>query len=123
MSEMKTILIVDDDSTLSEILSMTFMLIGNINVERAFSGAEGVSKAESIVPDLIIMDYKMPGMNGWDAAKLIKENPKTSAVPIVGYTAWAGKDDIQLGIKCGISEILSKPVDMDVWEEKLNKYL
>ncbi len=119
----KKILIVDDDSALSEILAMTFSLMGGIDVQRAFSGEEGILKAAEYMPDLIIMDYRMPGMNGWDAAKVIKDNGKTQNIPIIGYTAWAGKDDILRGIGFGINEIVTKPLDIEVWEEKVNKYL
>ncbi|MDD5455975.1 MAG: response regulator [Candidatus Margulisbacteria bacterium] len=119
----RTVLIVDDDNTLVDVLSLTLTILRDINVEKASSGIEGIQKAEAIIPDLIIMDYKMPGMNGWDAAAQLKNNPKTSHIPIIGYTAWAGKEDIQRGIRLGLNEIITKPVDLDIWEVKLNHYL
>jgi DNA-binding response OmpR family regulator len=120
----KNVLIVDDDRDLGELLEMAFTMLGDIKVFRAFDGQEGYDKAVSIKPDLIIMDYKMPGMNGWESARLIRDNADIASTPIVGYTAWASKEDIQKGLqKIGLNEILTKPIDMDVWADKLNKYL
>ena len=120
---MKTILIVDDDNALADVLGIMFGIIGDVAVQRACNGQEGVEKAGQLIPDLIVMDYKMPGMNGWEAARLIKINPTTNKIPIIGYTAWASKEDIQKGISYGINEIITKPVDLDVWESKFNTYL
>lgn len=120
----KRVLIVDDDKALGELLSMMFAMLSDVVVSRAYDGQEGYDKAISIQPHLIIMDYKMPGMNGWESARLIRANPETAAIPIIGYTAWASKEDIRMGIQdIGLSEILAKPIDIDVWEEKLSRYL
>ena len=119
----KIVLIVDDDSTVSDVLALSFSVIGNVDVIKAYSGAEGIEKAIEEQPDLIIMDYKMPVMDGWEAARQIKANPQTANIPIIGYTAWAGMEDIQKGIKAGIDEIITKPTDLDSWEEKLSRYL
>lgn len=123
MSDKKTVLIVDDDQTLIDVLEISFNVLHNINIEKAYNGEESIVKAEELIPDLIIMDYKMPGMNGWEAAKRIKANPKTENIPIIGYTAWAGLDDVKKGLSSGIEEIITKPIDLDAWEEKLKKYL
>ncbi len=120
----KRVLIVDDDKDLGELLEMTFAMLGDIEVFRVFNGQDGYDKAVEVKPDLIIMDYKMPGMNGWESARLIRDNPDIGSTPIVGYTAWASKEDIQKGLQqIGLNEILTKPIDMDVWDEKLNRYL
>ncbi|MDD4527376.1 MAG: response regulator [Candidatus Margulisbacteria bacterium] len=123
METRKTVLIVDDDQTLIDVLEISFSILHNIIIEKAYSGEESIVKAEQIIPDLIIMDYKMPGMNGWEAAKRIKANPKTENIPIIGYTAWAGLEDVKRGLNSGIVEIVTKPIDLDAWEEKLQKYL
>ncbi|OGI07731.1 MAG: hypothetical protein A2Y40_10005 [Candidatus Margulisbacteria bacterium GWF2_35_9] len=123
MSKERKVLIVDDDTALIDILSLSFSLIGNIWVDKANCAEEGIRKAEENLPSLIVMDFKMPGMNGWEAARIIKANPKTAHIPIIGYTAWASKEDIQLGIQNGLNEIITKPIDLDEWEIKLQKYL
>ena len=123
MVKKKTVLIVDDDQTLIDVLEISFSVLHNINIEKAYSGEESIIKAEQIIPDLIIMDYKMPGMNGWEASKRIKANPKTEHIPIIGYTAWAGLEDVKKGLSSGVEEIITKPIDLDAWEEKLKKYL
>ena len=120
----KRVLIVDDDKDLGELLKMTFMLIAEMDVIHVSDGQSGIDKAIELKPDLILMDYKMPGMSGWESARLIRENPEVGNTPIIGYTAWASKEDIQKGLQqIGLNEILTKPVDLDVWEEKLSRYL
>lgn len=120
----KKILIVDDDKTVGDLLEMTLKFLGDVSVERVLTGEDGVTRAGEIFPDLIVMDYKLPGIDGWEAARQIKSNPATEKIPIIGYTAWASKEDIQRGLQyIGLSEIMTKPVDIDVWESKLNRYI
>jgi DNA-binding response OmpR family regulator len=120
---MKTILIVDDEVNLNNTLKITLSLLGDFNVEQAFTGNDGVAKAADVQPNLIIMDYKMPDISGWEASRLIRANESTKTIPIIGYTAWASLDDIKEGIKIGLNEIITKPFDIDSWQEKLAKYL
>lgn len=119
----KKILIVDDDATLIDTLCMAFELIGDFAVLKAQNGLDGVQKAEKFLPDIIVMDYKMPDINGWEATRRIKKNDKTKHIPVIGYTGWAGLSDIKKGIKAGLSEIINKPFNIEKWEEKINKYL
>lgn len=116
----KTILIVDDESTIRWILRVT--LEGrNFNVLEAASGQEGINIAEQIKPDLIIMDYKMPDINGWTVTSKIKLiHPD---VIVIGHTGYANEQNIQEGFQAGCTAILHKPVDLDEWERTVAKYL
>jgi CheY-like chemotaxis protein len=120
MTGRKSILIVDDESTIRWILKMALEMKDFVIFE-ASTGEEGVSLAKQIKPDLIIMDYKMPDINGWQAAARIKSfHP---SVVIIGHTGYASEQNVQEGYKSGCAEILKKPVDLDEWEKTIAKYL
>ncbi|OGI10728.1 MAG: hypothetical protein A2Y40_10885 [Candidatus Margulisbacteria bacterium GWF2_35_9] len=116
----KTILIIDDESTIRWILKVS--LEGKeLTIVEASSGEEGIEMARQISPDLIIMDYKMPDMNGWSAtAKIKKFLPN---VIVIGHTGYASAQNLQEGIDLGCTEILQKPVDLDEWDRTISKYL
>ena len=120
MTTKKTILIVDDESTIRWILKMA-LEVADINIYEASSGEEGISMARQIKPDLVIMDYKMPDINGWQAAARIKEISKD--IIIIGHTGYASEQNMQEGYRSGCAEILRKPVDLEEWEKTITKYL
>lgn len=116
----KTLLIIDDESSIRWIIKVAFEQ-EDIRIIEASSGEEGVLTALQILPDLIIMDYKLPGINGWEATKKIKSNlPNTI---IVGHTGYANNENRKQGFESGCTEILNKPVDLEEWEEVISKYL
>ncbi len=120
MSESRTILIVDDEQTIRWILKMA-LEVKHFKIIEASTGREGVEMARENRPDMIIMDYKMPDLNGWEAAKKIREF--LPDVPIIGHTGYANDQNVEDGFKAGCNEILKKPVDLDEWENTLNSYL
>lgn len=85
----KTILVVDDEKELGETVKMMLEVAGGYRVITAFDGKEGIKKAYTFKPDLILMDIKMPEMDGLDALKIIKENDSTMAIPVIMLTACA----------------------------------
>lgn len=116
----KSILIIDDESSIRWILKVTFEEY-SIKIFEAMTAKEGVEIANQIHPDLIIMDYKLPDLNGWEAASIIRKTIKET--PIIGHTGYASIEDIKKGLDLGCTEILSKPVNLDQWEQLISKYL
>ncbi len=120
MGIIKKILIVDDESSIRWILNLA--LVNNLyEVFEAANGSEGVEMAKKWNPDLIIMDYKMPDMNGWDATRSIRSFSPN--VPIIGHTAYANLENEAEGMLAGCTEILKKPIDLSDWELTINKYM
>jgi two-component system, OmpR family, alkaline phosphatase synthesis response regulator PhoP len=120
MSISKSLLIVDDESSIRWIIKVAFEN-DNVKIFEASTGEEGVDIALQISPDLIIMDYKLPGINGWETAKRIKKELPNSI--IIGHTAYAGEEDKKNAISAGCKEVLEKPVDLDKWENVITSYL
>jgi len=116
----KTILIIDDESTIRWILKVS-LEDKDLNIVEASSGEEGIEMAKQISPDLIIMDYKMPDMNGWQATAQIKKFLPN--VIVIGHTGYASEKNLQEGLDLGCSQILQKPVDLDEWDLTISKYL
>lgn len=104
------ILIIDDDAADSSILADLLALQGHA-VETANSGADGLRRALELIPDLIILDVMMPGLDGFAVCERLRADPATAEVPIIMATAL---DDRQSRLRClavGADEFLAKPVD------------
>ena len=81
------------------------------DVLTAFSGQEAVEKAKADQPDIILLDVMMPGMDGFEACRIIKSMPETSHIPIVMVTALDQQADRVAGLKAGADDFLTKPVE------------
>jgi CheY-like chemotaxis protein len=115
-----TILIAEDEYLNYLLLSETLSKTG-VNIIWAKNGFEAVEKFKTNRIDLILMDIKMPGENGIEAAKEIKEiNPK---LPIVAQTAYAMVGEKEVILRSGIDEYLTKPIKMNNLYEVLDRYL
>ncbi|HAR61921.1 MAG: response regulator [Candidatus Margulisiibacteriota bacterium] len=119
---MKKILIADDNTSIRK--SLEFILKrSNYAIIEAVNGQEALEKTKSDLPDLIIMDFKMPILNGWEAAKLIKSIDSLKGIPIIGYTGYASKEHIMEGMNAGCNEIIKKPIDLESMKKKVAAYL
>jgi two-component system cell cycle response regulator len=104
------VLVVDD------ILSNVKLLEAKLTAEyfevmTAFNGQECLSKMEQVVPDIVLLDVMMPGMDGFEVCRRIKSNPKTAHVPVVMVTALDQPSDRVAGLDAGADDFLTKPVD------------
>ncbi|MEQ8221221.1 MAG: response regulator [Candidatus Eremiobacterota bacterium] len=109
-----------DDIMANRSLLKEFLTLHNINTIEAENGKEAIIMAQAHSPDLILMDMKMPVMNGYQATRLLKKDIKLKSIPVIALTASAMKEDEQLIIKSGCDGYLTKPVTrMDL----LNKLL
>ncbi len=104
------VLVVDD------ILPNVKLLEARLNSEyydvlTATSGQEALDKAEAESPDIILLDIMMPGMDGFEVCRRIKENPKTTHIPVVMVTALTENEDRVRGLEAGADDFLSKPIN------------
>ena len=106
---MPRILIVDDNEDNRDVLSRRLRRNG-FEVAVATGGQQGIDKATSDKPDLILMDMNMPELDGWEATTSIRESGNT--VPVIALTAHAMEGDRARAIEAGCSEYHTKPVEM-----------
>lgn len=104
------VLVVDD--ILPNVKLLEAKLSGEyFDVITATSGAEGIQKAETQSPDIILLDVMMPGMDGFEACQRLKSNPATAHIPVVMVTALTDATDRVRGLEAGADDFLSKPVN------------
>ncbi|MEO6322152.1 MAG: response regulator [Polaromonas sp.] len=111
--EGRKILLVDDD--VRNIFALTSALEHKgVLVEIGRNGFEAISKLEEISDiDLVLMDVMMPGMDGLEATRGIRQNPRFKKLPIIAVTAKAMKDDQEQCLEAGANDYLAKPIDLD----------
>lgn len=108
------ILVIDDEESLCRFLKLNLEGTGSYEVRVELKAANAFKAAMAFVPDLIILDYMMPEMDGGDVAMQLKNHPTTSKIPVIFLTAIATKSDSQgqrnlIAGRC----VMAKPVDMD----------
>lgn len=103
------VLIVDDEPQIVNLLSD--FLSPNYEVISAYSGHEGLEKAENEDPDLILLDVMMPDMDGYEVCKILKSKPSSQFIPVIMVTALSGRKKRIEGIGAGADDFLTKPVD------------
>ncbi len=107
---MSKILIVDDEPSARDTME-ALLLKEEYQLEFAKDGYEGLKIAETMQPDLILLDVMMPGMNGYEVCRRIRATPTLAEVPIIMVTALDDRSSLLLGIEAGADDFLSKPID------------
>ena len=109
---MTTILIVDDEPENIELLDRRLSRRG-FTVVGATSAEEGLKVALSERPALILMDIKMPNLDGFDALRMLQADPLTAGIPVIALTAHAMQEDRDRALAAGARDYETKPVDLD----------
>lgn len=106
------VLVVDDDATIRRLLQITLETEG-FTVTTAGDGVEGLRMAqEAPRPDLVLLDIMMPGMDGLQVCHTLKNDPATKDLPVVLLSAKAQSHDIELGMRVGADDYITKPPDL-----------
>jgi len=117
----KTILIVEDHDDCREILGLLLTKIG-YQVIKAQNSKDAVACAEADEPALIFMDMELPDVDGIKTSAMLKQNPKTSHIPIVALTAWMSVLWREKASKVGIKTYLLKPVSSQTLRETIEEF-
>jgi CheY-like chemotaxis protein len=114
----KTILVAEDEDHNYELVKI--VLQKRYKLLRARNGIEAVTINEDEKPDLILMDIRMPGMNGLDATRIIKE---VSSTPVIALSAYAFEENIRNAKEAGCDDFMAKPFKVENLIEIVKKYL
>lgn len=118
----KSLLIVDDNP---ENLKLILMLLASSGHElvTAMDAVQALQAIERRVPDLILLDLQLPGMDGLELTRRLRANPHTCSIPIVAVTAYAMKGDEDKARDAGCDNYLVKPIDKRLLREVVKSYL
>lgn len=115
---MTTVLVVDDESDIRELLVDTLLGAG-FQVIEAASGVAALERASRDLPDIVLLDIWMPGMDGYEVLRRLKGDPDTDKIPVVLLTAMPAFEGEQVGMELGVSHYISKPWEPGVVEAAL----
>jgi DNA-binding response OmpR family regulator len=104
------VLVVDDDPVIVRLLEVNLRLEG-YEVETASRGEEALERAGATAPDLVILDVMMPGLDGWETCRRLRELPAFAQTPVVFLSARAQDDDRSGGVALGLVSYVTKPFD------------
>ena len=119
---MKKALIVEDHPDLLHILTLKLEMLG-FAVISANNGKQGIAKAIEENPDLILMDIRMPVMDGREATRIIRSNPKTQDIPILASTVLFRESDLSSCIEAGCNDYITKPFTFKQLQEKILDFI
>ena len=110
---MTKILYVEDNEDNVYMLKMRLELIEGFEIAIATDGAEAISSVTAASPDIILMDLNVPVINGWEATRRLKADPKTAGIPVIALSAHAMAGDRERALAAGCDDFDTKPVDFD----------
>ncbi len=116
------ILIIEDNQTQQNIMQV-FLKNYGFNFISAFNGVEAFKILDSILPDLILLDIMLPGMDGFEICTKLKENNRTKDIPVIFITALRNENDIIKGLKLGGSDYLGKPFNQEELVARVRTHL
>jgi CheY-like chemotaxis protein len=123
MSFEKVHILVVDDVTFNRLLIKEYLVQVNLDVIEAENGREALIVTEKSHPALILMDIRMPKMDGYEATRKLKENPRTKDIPVIALTASVAPETIKNIMTLGFDGYLSKPVNSHEILKELSRYL
>jgi len=109
---LKRILLIEDDPALADMLDRRLVLHG-YSVDSAPSAEMALERARASMPDVILVDYALPGMNGWELVQLLRGEPRFAKVPIFAVSAHSLPSDRARARAAGCTDFFGKPVDME----------
>ncbi|HEX6560383.1 MAG TPA: response regulator [Longimicrobiales bacterium] len=108
----QTILVVDDDPNSLDIVR-TFLESRGYTVATAADGKDALAKLEEVHPALMLLDVMMPGMDGWEVARVVKNHPNFRDVRVIMLTARSDFTDKHEGLRAGADDYIVKPIRLD----------
>jgi len=120
---MAHILIAEDERDIQELLIITLSVLGGHQVTPANDGEEAVRLAQEVMPDLILLDMRMPKMDGLQACRALKALPEVKAIPVVILSGRGLDDEVQAGLDSGAVSYIVKPFSPDELLAEINNLL
>ncbi|MEB3178891.1 MAG: response regulator [Nostocaceae cyanobacterium] len=122
MNKLPLVLVLEDNTDNLDLLSYQLEIL-NLDCICAQEGVEGLYLAKTHEPDVILLDIILPDMDGEEVISCLKQNPKTTTIPIIALTAMAMVKDKQRILKAGADDYITKPYDLEILDVTIRRYL
>jgi CheY-like chemotaxis protein len=110
----RRILIVDDNESITQLIARAVKTeFPDIEIAEAHDGFHAGTVLATMRPDVVVLDLRMPGMDGYEVCRLIKSQPETRDAAVVAMTAYPSEENVTRILECGAKVCLHKPLDMD----------
>jgi CheY-like chemotaxis protein len=119
---MAKILLVEDDKLLLKLMTHRLQKV-NFEVVTATDGHEALEKAAAEMPDLILMDIRLPSLDGWEATKKIKSSPDLAHIPVIALTAQSSAMDRERSLAVGCDDYAAKPIQFPLLVRQIEALL
>jgi CheY-like chemotaxis protein len=116
-------ILIIEDNVLNLELATDLLEANGFRVVSAPTAEEGLRLARELLPELVLMDFGLPGMDGLSATKHLKTDPATRQLTVVGLTAHAMKGDAELALNAGCDGYLTKPIDTRTFVATITQFL
>lgn len=120
--QMMKVLVIENHTDMREMLVRIIDLMGFTAIASR-NGKEGVAKALAEKPDLILMDIMMPEISGWEATRILRDNPKTKDIPVLAATVLFRPSDLQKCITVGCNDYIVKPFTVGQLRRKIERLI
>jgi CheY-like chemotaxis protein len=118
-----SLLYVEDNPANMRLVEQIVARRADISLLTAVNGDSGIEIARASLPDLILMDINLPGINGYEALRILRSDPVTAHIPVIAISANAMPLDIERGLKAGFFRYITKPIKVDEFMEALDMAL
>jgi len=123
MSVADELVLIVDDNAMNVKLARDVLRFAGFRTLEADTGEDGVSMATEHLPDVILMDIRLPDMQGTAVVRLLKDEPRTAKIPVVALTSFAMKGDRERFLAEGFDGYLEKPISVKEFPQQVRSYL
>ncbi len=116
------VLIIEDNEQNAYLMRFLLEAHGFV-VEEARDGPAGLALADSLLPDIILLDIQLPGMDGYTVAAKLRENARTRSIPVIAVTSYAMVGDREKALSAGATGYIEKPIDPETFVGRIGAFL
>jgi DNA-binding response OmpR family regulator len=120
---MKKVLVIDDNPTIVELIKYAVKLQGAYRVVVAYDGIQGLESIFAEQPDCVIIDVKMPRMDGYQLVRCLRGDTRTADIPLIILSAMTREEDLMTGLLSGADEYLTKPFKPTALNDAIERVL
>lgn len=120
---MQRVLVIDDNPTIVELIKYAVNLQGTYQVSVAYDGVQGLERIYAERPDCVIIDVKMPRLDGYQLVRCLRGDARTADIPLIILSALARAEDQMTGMLSGVDEYLTKPFRPSALNEAIDRVI